>query len=192
MSTRIKKAIIMAAEYYGRQLSETVLAMYAEDLADLDPAKVCDGYVQYRRNPANKTFPLPATIRELVNPDEFVAVETQAREIAARIIGGIPKFGWANPKEAQAYIGHEGWALVARYGGWRHLCETTTAKQAPMIQAQMRDQLEGTLRYGLQAIEQSIGAVSSAEARGNLESIGAVMDRLVLTGKRGDGPEGAA
>jgi hypothetical protein len=185
LSHKIKTAIIMTAEYYGRQLSETVLGMYAEDLADLPPDEVCAGYTQYRRNPANKTFPLPAQIRELVAPEQFVAVETQAREIAARIMGAIPKFGWANPKEAQVFIGPEGWACVARAGGWRYLCENTNARQVPMMQAQFRDQLEGSLRYGGAAVQAAIGAVSSAEARG-LEPAGDVIARLLEASK----PEG--
>lgn len=169
----------MTAEYYSRQLSETVLAMYAADLEDLEPDKVCAGYQQYRRNPQNRTFPLPAQIRELVNPEEFVAVETQAREIAARIMGAIPKFGWANPKEAQSYIGPHGWALVDRAGGWRYLCENTQARQVPMMIAQFRDQLEGTLRYSLPVVERTIAALPSAEARG-LESVGEISQRLLL------------
>jgi hypothetical protein len=178
MSQAIKRAIVMTAEYYGRQLSETVLEMYAEDLADLPADRVCVGYQQYRRNPTNKTFPLPAQIRELVAPEQFVAVETQAREIAARIMGAIPKFGWANPKEAQVFIGPEGWACVSRAGGWRYLCENTNARQAPMMQAQFRDQLEGSLRYGTHAVEKSIGALPSSEARG-LESAGDILTRVL-------------
>lgn len=185
----LAKTIHATAIYYNRNLEPEVLTMMCDDLEDLDASSCIDAYSRWRKNPANKTFPLPAQIRELVAPEQFVAVETQAREIAARIMGSIPKFGYANPKEAQAFIGPEGWECVCRAGGWRHLCESVTTKQAPIMQAQFRDQLEGSLRYGTPAIEQSIGAVSSSEARG-LESIGSLMDRMKLL-PGADGEQGA-
>lgn len=188
MSQSIKAAIIMTAEYYGRQISETVLAMYASDLEDLPADKVCDAYVRYRRNPANKTFPLPAQIRELVNPEEFVSVETQAREVAARIVGAISRYGWANAKEAQAFIGPEGWDLVKRSGGWSYLCENTGVSIQPTtLQAQLRDQLEGTFRYGLKAVERSL-EIAPRESNPQLESASEILKRI----STGDEPEGAA
>lgn len=188
MSAQVKKAIVMTAEYYGRQLSETVLEMYAEDLADLDPGKCVDAYQRYRRNPANRTFPLPAQIRELVNPNEYISVEARAREIAARIVGAVPRFGWPNPKEAELFIGPEGWDVVRRQGGWAFICENLGVKINPTsFQAQVRDQVEGTLRYGRDAVESAI-RLPGGERCGGLEPIGNVMG---LLGPKDDDP-GAA
>lgn len=159
MSQDLKKVIVQTAIYYGRDIDAGVLSMMAEDLDDLDPNACIQAYSNWRRNPANKNFPLPAQIRELVAPHEFVSVETQAREIASRIVGAIPKYGWANAKEAQMFIGPDGWELVKRSGGWQHLCETTTPKQSVFLMAQFRDQLMGTLKYGQAALEDSIGAL---------------------------------
>lgn len=156
MSIAVKTAILNTAEFYGRQLSENVLGMYAEDLADLDPAAVCAGYAQYRRNPANRTFPLPAQIRELVCPEEFVAPEVKAREVAARIVGAISQYGWNNAREAQVYIGPVGWGAVLRQGGWSHLCEQTSKFNELTLQAQLRDQLMGVFKHGSGAIEHAI------------------------------------
>lgn len=207
MRERVKPSLLetisLTWAYYnqGQSLSDSVLLMYESDLADLDPIACIDAYERWRRNPANKKNPLPAEIREMVNPEEFVAVETQAREIASRIMGAIPKFGWANPKEAQAYIGPHGWALVDRAGGWRYLCENTQARQVPTMLAQFRDQLEGTLRYSLPVVERTIAALPSAEARG-LESVREIAARLQIAtadrgpgddrwpGTQGQGPEG--
>jgi hypothetical protein len=192
----LRQVIAMTYTYYsrGQVASDDLVEMYAGDLSDLDPAACVDAYNRYRRNPANKIFPLPAQIRELVNPEEFVAPETMAREIAARIVGAIPKFGWANAREAQAYIGPDGWALVNRAGGWRHLCETTQTKQAPILQAQFRDQLEGSLRYGQGAVEESVGALDVPRARekADLTRIGDVMRLLPIPAADDSGPEGAA
>lgn len=156
MNQQVMTAIIGTAEYYGRQLSEGVLKMYAEDLADLDPLAVCKAYVSYRRNPANRVFPLPAQIREIVAPEQHIGVEARAREIAARIVGGVTKHGWCNGKSAELDIGPEGWALVQRRGGWAHFCQNLTTKQAPIVEAQLREQLHGVLEYG-PALEQAIG-----------------------------------
>ena len=167
--SKLKEMILLVHEYYhrGYPLSDQVLLMYASDLADLNEARCIEAYQRWRRNPANTRAPLPAQIREIVNPEEFVAVETQARELAARIVGAIPKFGWCNAKEARLYVGEVGWRIVERHGGWQYLCENVgTIINPAVLQAQMRDQAEGDIRYGSQAIEKSIGALSESKARG--------------------------
>lgn len=190
MSQAIKKAIVGTAEFYGRQISENVLGMYYEDLCDLPEDKVLDAYRRYRRNPANKQNPLPAQIRELVNPDEFVAPETKAREVAARVVSAIPKFGWNNGLEAQVFIGPEGWDVVQRQGGWAYLCEHVGLAISPTtLQAQIRDQLIGEFKHGKAVIEQSIGAVSRINPRtGSLVDMRGIMSLI----PGGDEPDGVA
>jgi hypothetical protein len=121
---------------------------------------------KWRRNPNNRKAPLPAEIRELVAPGEFISTEVKAREIAARIVGAITQFGWNNGTEARLYIGPEGWSAVERQGGWMHLCQNTGVTIQPTtLQAQLRDQIEGSLRYGAVAILGSIDALPHAEIR---------------------------
>jgi hypothetical protein len=190
LKQKLKEVIALTCTYYGKQITEDLLQMYYEDLADLDPSLCINAYGQWRRNPENKFCPLPAQIRELVNPNEFVAVEAQAREIAARIVGAIPKFGWSGAKEAQVYVGPHGWEIVSRHGGWRYLCENVGLSINPTtLQAQLRDQLEGTLRYGSQVIESSIGALPESRARGgnDLTPIGDALKLLPISD-----PDGAA
>lgn len=191
----LARTIKATATYYGRTLEPEVLSMMCDDLSDLDYGKCIDAYAAYRRNPKNRTFPLPAQIRELVAPEQFVSVETQAREISARIVGAIPKFGWCNARDAQAFIGPIGWDLVKRSGGWRFLCENVGHNMsATTLLAQLRDQLEGTLTYGKPAVEEAIG-VGTREASGELESPKAVVQRLLNQGQtsepNGPGEEGA-
>lgn len=195
MSQELKKVIVQTAIYYGRDIDAGVLSMMAEDLSDLDPNACIQAYSQWRRNPANKSFPLPAQIRELVNPEQFVSVETKAREIAGRIIGAITKYGWANAKEAQVFIGPDGWDLVKRSGGWQHLCESTSPKQTTFLQAQFRDQLMGTLKHGQDAIEQSLGALPQnrvSELDGNTDYLQLVPGLKKANSEPGKDPEGAA
>ncbi len=176
----LKEVIALTFAYYcrGQTLQDKVLNMYAGDLADLDPILCMSAYERYRRNPANRTFPLPAQIREIVNPEEFVSVETKARETAARICGAVSKFGWNNWAEAKNYIGPEGWAVVDRIGGWQHICESLGLKFNPTaFQAQLRDQLEGVYRHGLPAVERSIGALPS-KRQGGLESMGGILSLI--------------
>jgi hypothetical protein len=178
MRKALAKTIHATAIYYNRQIEPEVLTMMCDDLADLDPSECIEAYGRFRRNPANRTFPLPAQIRELVNPEEFVSVEAKAREIAARIVGAISTYGWNNGRAAQLYVGPEGWAAVQRAGGWSYLCENVGVKINPTtLQAQLRDQLEGSIRYGSAAIEHAIG-VRPREERPQLESVSDILKRI--------------
>lgn len=187
----IMATILATAEYYGRQLSETVLKMYAKDLADLDPGEVVAAYDLYRHNPANRQFPLPAQIRELINPEEFISAEAQAREIAARIIGTVKMFGWNNAVAAEKFIGPIGWQAIQRRGGWADLCQNLGENLSETtLQAQMRDLIESNIRYGTADLEESIGAKSLTEVRreGKLIGIGSGIRSLIPNRD----PEGAA
>lgn len=185
----VARVIKATAAYYGKLIEPEVLTMMCNDLEDLDPLKVIEAYERYRKSPRNRHFPLPSDIRELVNPGEFVAVEARAREIAARVVGAVTKYGWNNGTEAMSYIGPEGWAAVEIQGGWRHICENLgTNMQSTTFQAQVRDQVEGLLRYGADAIEKSIGALSPGRIRsGELTAIGDIA-RLLPS----QDPDGAA
>lgn len=190
----LKQVIAMTYTYYsrGQVAPDQLVEMYAGDLSDLDPAACCQAYERYRKNPKNKAFPLPAQIRELVNPKEFVSIEARAREIASRIVGAIPKFGWCNSKEAQVFIGPIGWALVQRSGGWSYLCERVGVSINPTtLQAQLRDQLEGVLQYGAPAVAQSIG-VGAKEKTRELEPAGDIVKRLLERGQSNNDDGGAA
>lgn len=175
----VARVIKATATYYGRQIEPEVLSMMCDDLSDLSATKVVEAYAQYRRNPKNRIFPLPAQIREMINPGEFIDAESMAREVAARITGAIVSYGWCNAEGAKAHIGREGWAAVQRAGGWMHLCENVGVTIPPAtLQAQLRDQLEGVFRYGLPAIERKIGAeLTQSSARG-LESVGDIVKRI--------------
>jgi len=179
MTQKLKEEIIATAIYYGRDLNPQVLGMMVDDLSDLDASACIQAYRSYRRNPKNRTFPLPAQIREIVAPDQHIDAEALAREVAARIVGAVTKFGWPNGRAAREFIGEEGWRIVELQGGWSHICENLGVTIPPStFQAQVRDQLAANFRYGADAIDRRItdGSVPTQRV-GELE-------RPSLTGRR--------
>lgn len=83
-----------------------------------------------------KFFPKPAELIERISP---APTREDADAIAGRAIEAIKRFGWNNSKEAQLFIGPEGWKAVSRCGGWRTLCEGRE-DQLGTLRAQLRDQ----------------------------------------------------
>lgn len=185
----VKEAIALTFAYYhpDRSLADQVLLMYAADLSDLNPESVIHAYAEYRRDPSNTHFPLPAKIRALVNPAAHISVEDRAAEISARIVGAVAKFGWPNGKDAEAFIGPEGWSIVWRQGGWSLLCESLGTKiNITTFTAQVRKLLEANLRHGSDVLAESINA-SPTRSAGELTGASDVIQKLLE--KK---PEGAA
>lgn len=127
----VKEMILLTAIYYSKTVPDAVLEMYAEDLADLPVDRVLEAYKIYRRNPANKFFPLPAQIREIIAPT--VSAKSEARESVERIKQAITKFGYCNLNEARMYIGPVGWKLVQGLGGWTAVCESNFIVNSNLI-----------------------------------------------------------
>ena len=145
----LKKVIVLTASYYSKDLSRELLELYCADLADLDENSCIEAYNIYRKNPKNRTFPLPSQIREIVNPKQNISDERLAAEIAGRVSGAIVKFGWANPSDAKAFIGETGWAVVERRGGWSYICQNVGLSINPgVFEAQVRNQVETALKIG--------------------------------------------
>lgn len=143
---RTAQGFAMTAAYFRIQVDDEVLRLYAEDVSDLPFDEVIRALVAYRKNPKNRFMPLPAQIRDLIEPVE--SPEEMAREIAARIGGAIVKFGHPNEGEARIYIGPDGWNIVQRSGGWNHLCQNHGVTIDPSsFHAQIRDQLVSSIRH---------------------------------------------
>ena len=137
MNKRIVALWAALGEYYRQPISDLVLKMYEQDVSDLPPEQVERALTEYRRSPKNRFPPLPANVRELVEPainDDQLAVET-----AARIVTAISKFGWNNPVPAKAFMGEVGWAVVEKQGGWENVCANTKASEIGIFQAQVRE-----------------------------------------------------
>lgn len=133
-------AIVLAnmATYFGKDITKPVISMMVEDLSDLNFQDVLNAFTAYRKNPKNISFPLPAKIREIINPTQ--SVDGMANEAASRIRKAIVDFGWCNPSQARAYIGELGWRIVERSGGWMYVCENHGVELNPLtFHAQARD-----------------------------------------------------
>ncbi len=169
----VKEAIILTANYYNRTLSEVVLAMYCEDLAETPSEKVVAAYHAWRKNPANTYFPLPSQILGMINPQ--IDENHVAREIAARINGAAVKFGYTNPEKAREFIGEIGWAIIDRRGGWNYLCSNLgTTIDPTTFEAQIREQAKATVKYGDDGMSQAI-AIAGGSQRERMQSIGEIM-----------------
>lgn len=140
----LKALIVATSAYYGHTVPDNVLALYVEDLADLEFPAVAGAIKEVRRDPKTTRFPLPAAIRSRIAPTE--SVEDQAREAASRITSAVAKYGWTNPERAKEFIGEVGWYVVDRMGGWQNVCQTLCAENMPSLQAQWRELAASAMR----------------------------------------------
>lgn len=135
------------SQYYGRKVERQVLAMMVDDLEDLSFDDVFNAFRNYRRNPKNKFFPLPAAIREMIAPE--ITPEAQGRDIAASIQKAIVDHGYPNGARAKEDLGHDGWRVIEMLGGWAHLCQNLgIAIDVSSFYAQARQLAEDVVRYG--------------------------------------------
>lgn len=142
---KVKEIIVLTASYYRQTIDRAVLDMYADDLADLSTEAVLGAYTAYRKNPKNKTFPLPAQIREMIAPQQ--TPEAEAREVIDRIKIAIRDFGWADAMGARAYLGPLAWSVVKGMGGWQSVCEGDFLFNPGLI-AQARNRAEDLAKFG--------------------------------------------
>lgn len=169
MSQAIKEIIINTASYYNHTMRPEVLKMYAEDLEDLDPAAVIAAYKAYRRNPKNRTMPLPAQIRDVVCPT--VDPEAMARELSGRSVKAIALFGWPQPEQARNYMGEHAWTAIEHSGGWAHFCREHGVSIDPgVFLAQARETIKSRITYGESNIIRAIESHPNTPKRLSLAS----------------------
>lgn len=163
----LKRLIVFVAKYYGKTLEPEVVTMMAGDLQDLPFEEIKQAYEKYRRSDKLMRFPMPATIREMLDPEP--SHEDIAREIASRITESITYFGWCNGEGARKYIGEIGWDLVRRRGGWMHLCQNHGVTIDPgMFEAQTRELAKVQIASGQNP---NYGAALNAASYGHLKLV---------------------
>lgn len=137
---------ITLAAYYRTKLEDAAVRFYASDVAHIPVEKLMNLFEIYRRDPKNKTLPMPSWFLEQLNPS-MSDPKDQAREVASRISAAIAKFGWCNSGEAEKYIGSVGWKVVERYGGWQRVCESVGVEiDSAIFLAQTRDLSESMIK----------------------------------------------
>jgi hypothetical protein len=145
-TARLAQSFALYAAYYRVKLDDEVLKMYAEDLSDLELMEVQEAMRLYRKNPKNRHMPLPAQIREMLEPQ--LDDDALARDAASRIVAAVSKFGWCNSSDAKAYIGELGWRVVDRHGGWLYVCENLgRSLDVGMFQAQARELAKTQIQF---------------------------------------------
>ena len=137
MTPQHKKIIIGLAEYYGEEMTESRLQIYAKAIGHLDLEDIQAAATDITRDASIKRLPLAGEIIERIKPR--ITREDEAKDAASRIFAAIRKFGWSNRESARAFIGELGWAVVERQGGWSHVCQTMRDRDIPIYQAQFRE-----------------------------------------------------
>jgi hypothetical protein len=134
---KLKLLLSATSAYYGQQLRDDVLRLYVEDLVDLPFDAVAIAVKEVRRDPKTTRCPLPAQIRNRIQPVE--TDENQAMEAVARIISAVSRFGWNNSSQAREFIGELGWRLVTLDGGWMTVCESMNHENIGVYRAQWKN-----------------------------------------------------
>lgn len=137
----IKRLILGLAEMYGEQFTELRLGIYASALADLTPEEVERAVTEISRDPNQTRFPLPAHIREKVQPTS--TIEDAANLLLDRAVQAVARFGYVDPGGAKDYLGEIGWRAIGSENGWADLCT------AEIPQGTLRAQLRGRISAGL-------------------------------------------
>lgn len=179
MSAIQNELLKMAVFYRDEKLTAQHLALYAEVLKDqpLEKVQYCVG--EYCKDPANTFFPVPPTkilkYANLQADDESLAVEA-----ASRVVAAVSKFGWAQPAEAQAYVGEVGWHVVDRFGGWLHICQNLGSDiSLTTFQAQARDLARSSVKLQkLGRFDQPVALPAPQTRGGGLVAIGSVVRKL--------------
>lgn len=165
--------ITKTAKYYSKQIDKEVISMMVDDLSDLDFGLVANAYSEYRKNPKNKFFPLPAQIREIIFPeidDRFVAIEL-ARKIDKCIskygyvweqgcFNGLNHYWQGNGKICSSFkeavlseLGELGWHTICSRGGWLATRNSANEMEEGQFIAQMRDQILASITLQKQGID---------------------------------------
>jgi hypothetical protein len=159
---QLKLTIITMAEYYDKSVSDGALKMMAQDLADLPFDAVMKGFETYRKDAGNKFFPLPAQIRQIVQPP--VSDTTTAEGLTQLIIEKIRRYNpnWSFFSQGKtrygAYgllsleaamkkeLGELGYTVVLTYGGgWNSLCENYFDSKGTYFATHLRDHVAGVI-----------------------------------------------
>lgn len=183
--------------YYSKQLNPHALSMMVSDLEDLPPELVLLAIKKYRQDPRNKTFPLPAQIREVILPktdDRSVSIE-----LSRKILKALNKHGWCwsngyfengkpyfeddkgnkfdNFKDAVvSELGELGWHVIESRGGWSNLSKMANEQDEGIYNAQLRDQIESIIRNKKAGIDVSRMPLPSPE----IESVAALLGSVKL------------
>lgn len=158
----VKRILLALAEYFDKSLTESQLAMYSQDLSDLNAFEIERASVIYRKNPKNTRFPLPSALIAALHPEQDES--TVAIDLATRLCALIEEKGYVwefsngngvapayapYPTFAEAVIGELGTValeVVQRFGGWRRIHDAYYDSDRTAFMAQLRDRVAAILK----------------------------------------------
>ena len=94
--------------------------------------------------------------------------EEISREVSARIISAITKYGGWNHVEAKEYMGEVARQVVDMFGGWTHVCDSITNNNLPTYSAQFRNLATTLIKKNRSGIT---GPPSLPECKNNRQSL---------------------
>lgn len=108
--------LVAVGEMFNRQLSEVLLELHFNALADLELEAIRRAMTQHIRN--QKFFPTPSEIREAV----LGSTEDRAELAWAKLLTLVRERGWTAPPTVWEDAAMRR-AAMELYGGWQLLCE---------------------------------------------------------------------
>lgn len=120
--------MVATGELFNRAMSETMLEMAFNALADLPLADVQRAVTAHVRT--RSFFPTPAEIRQAISGSP----EDRAELAWAAVVRLVRSHGWANPPKADEWPDEATrCAAMELYGGWVALCENLPAAGPEML-----------------------------------------------------------
>lgn len=161
---KLLEYIVALSAYYQRPLSDITLKMYASDLAGLPLNEILKAYDRYRLDPKNRTMPIPAQIRAMLDVSlgdidqvqqalaliKKCVIEKQSAWLIGYYWGKHPETGedlfyyegnkktfWSWREAAVDCFGSLGLKMVDHVGGWRRICEMFNENLESVIWSQL-------------------------------------------------------
>lgn len=162
---------------YGREISKQTLNLMLNAISDLDFKNVEIFMSDWIKHKKNKSFPLPADIRDFIYPE--IDDDASAKESASRLMASVSKFGYTQPKEAKEYMGEAAWSIVSRYGGWTTICEQLGVElDRQVFQAQVRDLIKSHMSFSRMGIIDYKPALPEASKKRDLMPAGEIISLI--------------
>lgn len=159
-------------EYHRSDINTAQASAYIKDTESYNLNQLNFAWSQWRRE--NTRPPMPSDLIKILEP--AANKDLIAREIAARIVGAVTKFGWPNGQNAKEFIGSDGWVVVNKMGGWSYICGAMGSTLDPnQFQAQAREIIKGQLEFGEQQITNAI----SGNSKPQIASTNKLVNKLV-------------
>lgn len=198
---RIGELWVGLGSMYGKEIPRQTMTLMLNAIQDLNPLSIEKVLNEWAVKSKLGRHPLPVEIREAINPT--LNSRDVANELARKIDKAVGRYGymwasgvmgpdgfywdgggekWGSFKEAViAELGDVGWHVVCSRGGWSHVRESANEMDEGQFIAQMRDQIESTIRLKQSGVDVTKISMPSGEHKsltGEPEKFGDVIKLL--------------